>query len=79
MKTDRIAGALLVAGCVLLAMPGCTAKEGPAEHAGKEIDVAVDKAADEIDQAAKKTSEKVGERVEQVGAGIKEGARGDRK
>jgi hypothetical protein len=44
----------LAAGLVLLTMPGCEKKEGPAEKFGKKIDEAAEDAGDAIQDAGKK-------------------------
>lgn len=49
--------AVLVVSVLSMGLSGCQ-KEGPAEHAGKEVDKAVEKAGQEI--------EKVGEKTEQM-------------
>jgi hypothetical protein len=48
----------------LAVLPGCEKHEGPAEHAGKEIDKAVDKA---------------GQQIEKAGDNIQDAAKGDKK
>lgn len=60
-KTVSVA---LVMTVLLAALSGCQKQEGPAEHAGKEVDKAV---------------EKVGEQVEKAGDSIQDAAKGDKK
>jgi hypothetical protein len=47
-------GATLVSCLLFLAMQGCERREGPAEHAGKQIDKAFEKAGQQVDKAADK-------------------------
>jgi len=61
MKPIQIVSAALIAGALLVALPGCE-KEGPAERAGKSIDDAV---------------EKTGDQIEKAGDAIKDTAQGD--
>jgi hypothetical protein len=51
-------------GALLAALSGCQKQEGPAEHAGKEIDKAVEKA---------------GQQIEKAGDSIQDAAKGDKK
>jgi hypothetical protein len=53
MKFPKHAGTALAMGALILALSACQ-KEGPAEHAGKEIDKAVDKAGQQIEKAGEK-------------------------
>jgi hypothetical protein len=46
-----------------VALPGCQDHEGPAEHAGKEVD---------------KATEKVGQQVEKAGDSIQDAAKGNK-
>ena len=64
MKLGKIVSAALVAGVLLATLPGCQKPEGPAEHAGKEIDKAVDKA---------------GQNIEKAGENIQDAAKGEKK
>ncbi|MGA7829300.1 MAG: hypothetical protein WCA04_16730 [Geobacteraceae bacterium] len=62
--------AALVVGVVVAGLSGCQKKEGPAEHAGKAIDKAVDKTDQQID----KSMEKAGESMEKAGEKMKDAA-----
>jgi hypothetical protein len=61
MKTINIT---LITGALLIALVGCQKQEGPAEHAGKAVDNATDKA---------------GQQIEQAGKDIQDTAKGDKK
>ena len=63
MKLGENISAALVMGAFLAALSGCQ-KEGPAEHAGKEVDKAVEKA---------------GQQIEKTGESIQDAAKGDKK
>lgn len=63
-KLGKSVSAALVMTVLLAALSGCQKQEGPAEHAGKEVDQAV---------------EKVGEQVEKAGDSIQDAAKGDKK
>ena len=63
LKLGGTASAALVMGALLAALSGCQ-KEGPAEHAGKQVDKAVDK---------------VGQQIEKAGESIQDAAKGDKK
>jgi len=52
----------MVAGALVLV--GCPQKEGPAEHAGKEVDKAMDKA---------------GQKIEKAGEAVQDAAKGEDK
>jgi len=54
----------MAAGAVMLSLVGCPQKEGPAEHAGKELDKAMDKA---------------GKKIEKAGESVRDAAQGDGK
>jgi hypothetical protein len=54
MKLGKYLNISLVMGALILALSACQKPEGPAEHAGKEIDKAVDKAGQEIEKAGDK-------------------------
>jgi hypothetical protein len=54
MKRVKYVYTSLVMGALLVALSACQKPEGPAEHAGKEIDKAVDKAGQEIEKAGDK-------------------------
>ena len=64
MKLGGTVSAALVMGALLAALSGCQKQEGPAEHAGKEVDKAVEKA---------------GQQIEKAGESIQDAARGDKK
>ena len=64
MKLGETVGAAFVMAALLAALSGCQKQEGPAEHAGKEIDKAVEKA---------------GQQIEKAGASIQDAAKGDKK
>jgi hypothetical protein len=53
-RFEAKAGAALASCLLLLAVPGCERREGPAEHAGKEVDKAFEKAGQQVDKAADK-------------------------
>ena len=53
-----------VAGALALVLTGCPQQEGPAEHAGKAVDKAMDKA---------------GQKIEKVGESVQDAAKGDKK
>lgn len=59
-----IVAAAVAASVLLVALGSCQKQEGPAEHAGKQID---------------KATEKVGDQVEKAGDSVKDAAKGDRK
>jgi predicted small secreted protein len=61
MKSENRLTLALVASAFLLAMVGCQQREGPAEHAGKEVDKAADQA---------------GKSIEKAGQGIQDAAKG---
>jgi predicted small secreted protein len=56
--------AALIMSAMLVALPGCQKQEGPAEHAGKEVD---------------KTMDKAGQQVEKAGDSIQDAAKGNKK
>jgi len=62
MKLVKIVSAALVMSALLFALPGCQKHEGPAEHAGKEVDKAV---------------EKTGQQLEKAGDNIQDAAKGN--
>ncbi len=64
MKLTHTLGAALVAGALLVVLPGCQKQEGPAERAGKEVDKVVDKA---------------GQQIEKAGNSIQDAAKGEKK
>ena len=63
MKFGEAVSAALVTGALLVALSSCQKQEGPAEHAGKEVDKAVEKAGQQI--------EKAGERIQDAAKGDK--------
>ena len=64
MKLGETVSAALVMAALLAALSGCQKQEGPAEHAGKEVDKAVEKA---------------GQQIEKAGASIQDTAKGDKQ
>jgi hypothetical protein len=64
MRLRETIGAILVMSEMFVALPGCQRQEGPAEHAGKEADKAV---------------EKVGQQIERAGENIQDAAKGNKK
>lgn len=63
-KLGKSVSAALVMTALLATAFGCQKQEGPAEHAGKEIDKAADKA---------------GQQIEKAGEKIQDAAKGDKK
>jgi hypothetical protein len=64
MKLGATVSAALVMSALLVALSGCQKQEGPAEHAGKEVD---------------KSVEKAGQQIEKAGDRIQDAAKGDKK
>lgn len=64
LKLGRNISTALVASALIATLFGCQKQEGPAEHAGKEVDKAVEKA---------------GQQVEKAGEKIQDAAQGDKK
>jgi hypothetical protein len=64
MKLGKTVSAVLAVSVLLATLTGCQKQEGPAEHAGKEID---------------KATEKAGQQIEKVGDSIQDAAKGDKK
>lgn len=64
IKFRKTVSTALAISVFLAALPGCEKHEGPAEHAGKEVDKAVEKA---------------GQQVEKAGENIQDAAKGDKK
>jgi len=64
MKLGKTVSAALVMSVLFVALPGCQKHEGPAEHAGKEVDKAVEKA---------------GQQIEKAGDNIQDAAKGNKK
>lgn len=56
--------AALIMSAMLVALSGCQKQEGPAEHAGKEVD---------------KTMDKAGQQIEKAGDSIQDAAKGNKK
>jgi hypothetical protein len=54
MKTGRYLAAATAATAMVAILAGCPQKEGPAEHAGKEVDKAMDKAGQQVEKAGEK-------------------------
>lgn len=64
MKFGKFVGAALAVTVLLITLPGCQNKEGPAEQAGKKMDEVVEQA---------------GAKIEQAGENIQDAAKGDGK
>lgn len=64
MNVGRTLGAGLILAALSVGLAGCQKQEGPAEHAGKEVDKAMQKA---------------GEQIEKAGESIQDAARGEKK
>lgn len=64
MKFRTRVSAALVMSALLAALAGCQKQEGPVEHAGKEIDKAMDKA---------------GQQIEKAGESIQDATKGEKK
>lgn len=64
MKLGKLVGAALAVTVLLITLPACQKKEGPAEQAGKKMDEAVEQA---------------GTKIEQAGENIQDAAKGDNK
>lgn len=54
----------MAASALMLGLVGCPQKEGPAEHAGKQVDKAMDSA---------------GKQIEKAGESVQDAAKGDNK
>lgn len=54
MKPINSVSMALIMGALLVALPGCAPKEGPAEQAGKQVDEATKQAGEEIEEAGEK-------------------------
>ena len=57
MKIGKHLAVVTAATALALVLAGCPQKEGPAEHAGKAIDKAVDKAGQQIEKAGEKVQD----------------------
>jgi hypothetical protein len=84
MKLGGSISALLLVSGLLLALPSCQKHEGegPAEHAGKEIDKVVAKAGQQVEKAGEEIDKvvvKAGEQVEKAGEAIQDAAKDDKK
>ncbi|MBK6741637.1 MAG: hypothetical protein IPG66_01150 [Hydrogenophilales bacterium] len=86
MKLGKYASAALLMTACLLAVTGCQKKEGPMEHAGKEIDQAVDKLsepkagpAEQLGQAVDNAAATTGQKIEDAGDRLQDAAKGDAK
>jgi hypothetical protein len=64
MKLANNVVTAMAASALMLGLVGCPQKEGPAEHAGKEVDKAMDKA---------------GKKIEKAGESVQDAAKGDGK
>ena len=64
MKLVYNAVSALAASALMLGLVGCPQKEGPAEHAGKQVDKAMDSA---------------GKQIEKAGESVQDAAKGDNK
>ena len=51
MTFTRAAGPALAMSALLLALTGCQKQEGPVEHAGKQVDKAMEKTGQQIEKA----------------------------
>ena len=54
MKFSKYVAATFAMGILVAALSGCQKQEGPAEHAGKAIDNAVEKTGQQIEKAGDK-------------------------
>lgn len=54
MKIGRYLAAAAAATALVATLAACPQKEGPAEHAGKEVDKAMDKAGQQVEKAGEK-------------------------
>ena len=57
MKRATVLMAAMAVGTLFFALAGCQKAEGPAEHAGKEVDKAMDKAGQQIEKAGDKVQD----------------------
>ena len=64
MKLAYNVVAAMAASALMLGLVGCPQKEGPAEHAGKQVDKAMDSA---------------GKQIEKAGESVQDAAKGDKK
>jgi uncharacterized lipoprotein YehR (DUF1307 family) len=57
MKAMKLWNSVMIvtaASALAMVLAGCPQKEGPAEHAGKQVDKAMDKAGQKIERAGEK-------------------------
>jgi hypothetical protein len=64
MKFEKTIRIVIVMSALIAALSACQKQEGPAEHAGKEVDKTVDKA---------------GQQIEKAGENIQDAAKGNKK
>lgn len=64
MKLEKFARNALIMTALIAPISACQKPEGPAEHAGKEVDKTVDKA---------------GQQIEKAGENLQDAAKGDKK
>jgi hypothetical protein len=64
MKLEKTIRTVIVMSALIAALSACQKQEGPAEHAGKEVDKTVDKA---------------GQQIEKAGENIQDAAKGNKK
>jgi hypothetical protein len=64
MKLENTIGTTVIICVMLVALSGCQKQEGPAEHAGKAVD---------------KATEKAGQNIEKAGQDIQDAAKGNKK
>ena len=64
MKLEKTIRTVIVMSALIAALSACQKQEGPAEHAGKEVDKTVDKA---------------GQQIEKAGDNIQDAAKGNKK
>jgi len=64
LNGSLISGSVMTLLILILGLAGCPQKEGSAEHAGKEVDKAMDKA---------------GQKIEKAGESVQDAAKGDKK
>jgi len=64
LNGSLISASVMTLLILILGLAGCPQKEGPAEHAGKEVDKAMNKA---------------GQQIEKAGESVQDAAKGDKK
>jgi hypothetical protein len=64
MRLEKTICTAVGMSALIVALAGCQKPEGPAEHAGKEVD---------------KTVEKAGQQIEKAGDNIQDAAKGNKK